>query len=289
MPPVVAIPEIRRYLLGELDEDRAAALEAQYFADPALFDEVWAVEHDLVDEYVSGSLPDLEREPFERHYLATEVHRTRVATARALEARIPSTTPGRVLAGPWHTRPVLRWATAAALAAMASGAGWLVTRPGPAPVQQADNQSTPPADDPRRAAPSSVAGDSPYSPPAAPQAAEVPAPVLLAVTLSSVATRASEQQSVRIPPKTTHIVLRLEGERTAGQAPVHVEVRSIDGRRVWSGGATATGPESGLIGQARLPADLLVPDDYLITASAANGGAGARTELSRYFLRIAAR
>ena len=34
MPPVVAIPEIRRYLLGELDEDRAAALEVAVLRRP---------------------------------------------------------------------------------------------------------------------------------------------------------------------------------------------------------------------------------------------------------------
>ena len=195
-----------------------------------------------MDEYVSGSLPDLEREPFERHYLSTEVHRARVATARALEARTPPTTPGRVLAGPWHTRPVAALGDGRGTGGDGVGAAWLATRPGPAPVQQADNQPTPPADDSRRAAPSSVAGDSPYSPvPAAPQAAEVPAPVLLTVTLSSVldpSVGAAIGQDR--PEDATHIELRLGGTR--GRPPrhrIHVDVRTIDGRRVWSGGATA--------------------------------------------------
>ena len=38
MPLDVVTPEIRRYLLGDLDEAAAAALEDRYVADPALLE-----------------------------------------------------------------------------------------------------------------------------------------------------------------------------------------------------------------------------------------------------------
>jgi hypothetical protein len=56
-------------LVGRLTEDEQTAVEEEYFADPQKFEEVWAIENDLVDAYVRGRLPGGERELFERHYL----------------------------------------------------------------------------------------------------------------------------------------------------------------------------------------------------------------------------
>ena len=44
----VVTPEIRRYLLGDLDETRAAALEDRYVTDPVLVEEIGAAEQALV-------------------------------------------------------------------------------------------------------------------------------------------------------------------------------------------------------------------------------------------------
>src|SRR5262245_61522936 len=73
-----------RYLLGDLPETEQIALEQEYFADPEKFEEVWAVENDLIDSYVRGQLSRAEQELFERNYLQTPKHRERVATARKL-------------------------------------------------------------------------------------------------------------------------------------------------------------------------------------------------------------
>ena len=51
-----------RYLLGDLPEIEQTAVEQEYFADPEKFEEVWAVENDLVDRYVRG-----------RHYFRARV------------------------------------------------------------------------------------------------------------------------------------------------------------------------------------------------------------------------
>src|SRR5574339_1194490 len=88
MTPDILIPEIRRYLLGALDQASADALEARYFADPVLADEVRETELELVDDYVAGRLEPGDRARFEAHYLASPVHRDRVATARALAPKL---------------------------------------------------------------------------------------------------------------------------------------------------------------------------------------------------------
>jgi hypothetical protein len=286
MPPVVTPPEIRRYLLGQLDESRAAALESQYFADPALFDEVWAVEHDLVDEYVSNALRAAERAQFERHYLSTDVHRKRVATARALLARASAAPPARVIRGPWHGRPVLRWAMAAALTALFLAAIWLI-RPAPAPVEQASGRPETPGAPAGPRTPAKPGDPAQPSPGPADAANSAHPPVLLTVTLPSVLTRASEQTVVKIPATTEEIELRLEGARDARQQRVHVEVRTVDGRTAWRGIASPAETGSGLIASVRVPPDRLRPDDYIVTASDVDQS-GVRTELARYAVRVSA-
>jgi anti-sigma factor RsiW len=76
-----------RYLLGDLPETKRAAIEQEFFADPAKFEEVWSAENDLVDSYVRGRLSRGERELFERNYLRSPKHRERVLIAgKLLEA-----------------------------------------------------------------------------------------------------------------------------------------------------------------------------------------------------------
>jgi anti-sigma factor RsiW len=72
-----------RYLLGELPEEEQTALERQFLADRDRFDEAWAVENKLIDNYVRGELAPADRERFENHYLASSLHRERVSVAEA--------------------------------------------------------------------------------------------------------------------------------------------------------------------------------------------------------------
>src|SRR4029453_17878285 len=76
----------RRYLLGQLSEEEAEALEDGYFASAEALEQVWGIETDLVDAYVAGELAPEERSAFESHYLASPLHQDRVASARALRA-----------------------------------------------------------------------------------------------------------------------------------------------------------------------------------------------------------
>jgi hypothetical protein len=79
---------IRRYLLGELAEADQTALEQELLIDRGKFDQVWAVENELVDSSVRGDMSRADRERFEGHYLASPLHRERVAIAEAFLADI---------------------------------------------------------------------------------------------------------------------------------------------------------------------------------------------------------
>ena len=79
---------IRRYLLSELAEADQAALEQEFLIDRGKFDQMWAVENELVDSYVRGETSRPARERFEGHYLASPLHRERVAIAEAFLADI---------------------------------------------------------------------------------------------------------------------------------------------------------------------------------------------------------
>jgi hypothetical protein len=74
---------IRRYLLGELAEADQAALEQELLIDRGKFEQVWAVENELIDSYVRGEMSRADRKRFESHYLASQLHRERVAIAES--------------------------------------------------------------------------------------------------------------------------------------------------------------------------------------------------------------
>jgi hypothetical protein len=75
---------IIRYLLNELSEEDQTHFEDAYLVDGSLFDQLRAVEDELIEDYVRGNLSDRERRLFERHYLASEQRRARVEAARQL-------------------------------------------------------------------------------------------------------------------------------------------------------------------------------------------------------------
>lgn len=81
------------FLLGELPEAEAEALEASMFDDDERFRELSAYEDELVDAYVGGALIGARRERFEARLLPDERIRSKVATARALAVVAQRTAP----------------------------------------------------------------------------------------------------------------------------------------------------------------------------------------------------
>jgi hypothetical protein len=83
-PTAISDQAIIRYLLNELSEEDEARFEEAYLEDGDLFEQVLALEEELIEDYVKGELSGPERQLFERHYLASEKRRARIETARHL-------------------------------------------------------------------------------------------------------------------------------------------------------------------------------------------------------------
>jgi hypothetical protein len=75
---------ITSYLLNELSEEDQERFEEAYLSDSSLFEQVQALEEELIEDYVKGDLSGQERRRFERHYLASDQRRARIEAAREL-------------------------------------------------------------------------------------------------------------------------------------------------------------------------------------------------------------
>jgi hypothetical protein len=79
---------IQRHLLGELAEADQTALERDLLTDGDKFEQVCAVENELIDSYLREEMSRADRERFEEHYLSSALHRERVEIARLFLADI---------------------------------------------------------------------------------------------------------------------------------------------------------------------------------------------------------
>jgi hypothetical protein len=109
---------LTRYLLGELPDAEAEALEDECFDDDETQAALEAAEDDLVDAFVRGTLPPERLRAFESRYAASPELRERVQFARAL-LRMSDERAGA--AAPPARRWTAAWAAAAALAAAVAG------------------------------------------------------------------------------------------------------------------------------------------------------------------------
>ena len=126
---------IRQYLLGELSEREQVEIEDRAFEDQSVLQEILTVEQDLLDDYVSGDIPEEKRHGFETHFLASAERRKKVAFAKALAA-VVNEQPAVVIdvdAPSWRTRlaafftrPVTAYSFAAASLLLLVVGSWLV-------------------------------------------------------------------------------------------------------------------------------------------------------------------
>lgn len=253
---------LRRYVLGDMADEETAALEHDYVARPELFDRVWSAENDLIDDYLGGRLAPDDRSRFERYYLATPVHRDRVAVARELRA---AATAGSVPRWPGARR----LAAVAALVLLAVGGMWMLRS---------------------RSAPPTVALRTPPSPPSQVQEPPRAAPVVVAMSLSPTSVRGTDDATqLTIAPGTDLVVLRLEGDPN-GPVPGRgrAVVRTVSNNEVWRGAATSEGTRPNAIARVEIPAGTLTPDDYIV-GLLTTGSNGRESEMYRYVLRVRAR
>jgi len=67
-----------------LSAEDQARFEEAYLSDGSLFEQVQALEEELIENYVKGDLSGRERRRFERHYLASDQRRAKIEFAREL-------------------------------------------------------------------------------------------------------------------------------------------------------------------------------------------------------------
>ena len=77
---------LRQYLLGSAPEDERERLEQALLADENLYEELLAIEDELMDQYVWGQLPEPERTSFLQYLSALPDHKERLEFAQALRA-----------------------------------------------------------------------------------------------------------------------------------------------------------------------------------------------------------
>lgn len=73
------------YLLGLLPKEEHLRFEAGISANDRLREELMAVEHELMDDYVTGQLSEREREMAESHFLRSRERRQKLIFAEALK------------------------------------------------------------------------------------------------------------------------------------------------------------------------------------------------------------
>jgi hypothetical protein len=271
---------IRRYLLGDLSEADATALERRYFDDPETLEQVCAVENDLVDDHAAGRLEPAEQARFNQHYLASPRHRRRAAIAVAMRRTVaPTVQVGRTvrvaaLARAARSRPLpaRHLALAAGVFLAVVLVLWIVI-PRPQPASPRLAQTPPP--------PSStpaVAVETPRPPPGS----EARPPVVAAFAISPLLVRGpGDGAGLRIPRGAEEVLLELDGE-PAGGALVFT-LRTVEGQVLTSGRAGPAGPAPrAQVATVRLPAWRLRAGDYILTLAPARGG----DPLGQYFFRV---
>jgi CHAT domain-containing protein len=82
-----------KYLLGELPKEEMLKLEQSYFLDDDLFNELQAVELELIDRYVEGDLSKSQQDKFEHFFLSSPARQEKLRFAEALKKYVPGRTP----------------------------------------------------------------------------------------------------------------------------------------------------------------------------------------------------
>jgi hypothetical protein len=229
--------EAIRYLLGELSSSARATFEERYFADDAHFEELRAVEDELIGAYLRGELGFFTRRRFRRQYLADVRRRQRVEfVARLIETARP------LLLDPPPLRATFWWggwmaAVAAGLVAV-SVLTWGISRERRASAEVAE----------LRAAREEV----------------------FAITADTGLVRGTERPvRWRVPPTAAKVKLRLKLPASAPNAAYRARVVTPEGVAVWE----VPGLRAGAAGvvEVSLPAKVIPAGDYIVRLETETG------------------
>lgn len=121
---------IRRYLLGQLSAPERARFEDSYFAHTNLFEEVVALQDELVRSYLRGECPYAEKALLEERIAASPHWRQKVEFERSLMAHLSSIPAGTITDGAPATssasRALLRKLSPLPLFRFAAVAIWVI-------------------------------------------------------------------------------------------------------------------------------------------------------------------
>jgi hypothetical protein len=306
---------IYRYLLGDLPEKEQSALEQEFLADGETFEQVWAVENELIDRYVRGRLTPAEKHLFEENYLASAVHRERVAFARDLVRAVDSDierdeSESGTAHSWWHSFSAgwratrFRWALVAAVALFAAISAWLLLenirlreQVNQMPYGTALEQRVQELErdlKAQREQSDELAAELAYlrEEQASPIGPETPSNPngprsVISFSLSPLLMRDSgEPQQLKIPKEINAVLLRLQVREPNGRS-FHAGLKSVEGTQIWSrSNIKARAKEkNGSIVSVSIPANKILPGEYILTLSAGDQ-ASELEEINRYFFRV---
>ncbi|HEY2944383.1 MAG TPA: hypothetical protein VGN09_18255 [Vicinamibacteria bacterium] len=273
---------LRRYLLGELPEDEQVTLEERYFAADDVFAELLAAEDELVDAYLSDTLPATVRERFERVFLSTPAGRGKVRLAQELRGR-PRLRSSIARASVRRPRKLWMAAVAAAAAVLAGAGAWLAlgrTR-GARPTRIAGTQM------PRATAqPPAISPTPRGSPPSETPPPAALGPAAVSVTLTAgLARDAGAVSTLAVPRGATTVRLFLLLARDDYHR-YRVSLQTVEGAEISvQGRLRAQSLEAGRGVEVRVSVALLEPRTYVAVLSGVTPD-GRMEAVGEYVFRV---
>jgi hypothetical protein len=267
---------IRRYLLGLLPSEDLPPLEERLLTDAAFYEELLIVEDELIDQYLSGELPESERASFETHFLLAPERQERVRFARTLKKYMSAAAVSQshedtateessehaseVAEPPPKKRPffsflpfqnpIISYSLAAAMILIVGGVSWVIFKNWKSPVPREPGK-------------------------------------VLAVELTPGLTRdGGEMKKIAIPPGTNTVQLDLKIASVDQYQSYRAVLQTTDGVekfRITDLKATTTGTSA--VVSLRLAAGLLARGDYEVKLSGLSLR-GDFEDVNRYFFRI---
>jgi len=257
--------QMREYLLGQLPDERREELESLYFSDSEAFELLEATEDEMIQDFVSGSLPAKERKLLEQRW-RTQPGKTReLKFARALgdHAKEAAFAPLRKSGLRWLPGSARLWVPA--LACLLVLATLVAIRWSNTHQQQAN---TTPKKETRPPRVESLAA-------------------VFSITLSPQLTRGFAGGSTfTVPPKTQEIQLVAEFPERHDLSQYSAAIRTPEGVSLWTGVAVIkTATEGKAQAVILVPASALPKGDMILTLSAVDAR-GQRQEIEDFSFRL---
>lgn len=286
-----------RYLLGTATPVEQEALEDSYAADPQVFEQLVAVENELMEQYARHELSAENRRAFERHVLTHPRRRARTQFAEAFINELENKTQQQEQPLSFRARWANWWGTnyrswglslglATAAILLIAGGWWMWRKPAPTDVTQqpiasvASTVALPLSPSPAMTSPAPTATTQLTTQPTA----QSSAPAMLAFTLVGAVVRdGGKTQRLNVPPNTKQVQLKMN--LTGEEYPQYqIQLRTSAGKEI----LTQTKLKPAANKQAvtvNIPSNQLPQGDYFLALSGVSADNEAE-ELVTYFFRV---